>query len=167
MINRHFILRYPVLRPLVLCLALAALAGCDFPVFDRGNLPKADALTQIKPGVTDKAEVRHLLGTPSSIAAFDKNTWYYISKKEEDIAFLRPEILDQEVYAIRFNDKGIVTDVSHKGLKDARAVTPNPNVTPAQGRPFTFLEQLIGNFGKFGNGGGPTSTPGGPSTGGP
>lgn len=167
MIDRRLPPRYLVLRPLVLALSLAALAGCSLPVAERGNLPKPDLLAQIKPGVTDEASVKSLLGTPSSIATFDGDTWYYISRKEKQIAFLRPEVLDQDVYIIRFDAKGVVSSVSHKGLQDAQSVTPNPDATPAQGREYTFLEQLIGNFGKFNAGGGNTSSPGGPNTGGP
>ncbi len=167
MIDRHSRLRYQVLRPLVIGFALATLAGCNLPVNERGNLPKADLLAQIKPGVTDKNSVKALLGTPSSIATFDGDTWYYISKEEKQIAFLRPEVLNQQVYVVHFNDKGIVTEVSHKGLDDAHNVTPNPDATPAPGREFTFLEQLIGNFGKFNGGSGGGGTPGGPNTGGP
>lgn len=167
MIDRHSASRYQVLRPFVFVAALATLAGCGFPVNDRGNLPKTDLLAQIKPGVTDKNSVKALLGTPSSIASFDGDTWYYISKEERQIAFLKPEVLNQQVYAIHFDDKDIVTDVSHKGLDDAQNMTPNPNATPAPGREFTFLEQLIGNFGKFNGGGSNNNTPGGPNTGGP
>jgi outer membrane protein assembly factor BamE (lipoprotein component of BamABCDE complex) len=164
MIDRHSAPRYQVLRSFVFVAALATLAGCGFPVNDRGNLPKADLLGQIKPGVTDKNSVKALLGTPSSIAAFDGDTWYYISKEERQIAFLKPEVMNQQVYVIHFDDKGIVSEVSHKGLDDARNVKPNPDATPAPGREFTFLEQLIGNFGKFNAGGSGGATPGGPPT---
>lgn len=167
MIDRHSRLRYQLLRPLALGATLAVLAGCGIPVNDRGNLPKPDVLAQVKPGVTDKASVKSLLGSPSSVATFDGDTWYYISRKEKQIAFLKPEVLDQEVYEIHFNDKGIVSSVTHRGLKDAQAMTPNPDTTPAQGREFTFLEQLIGNFGKFNAGGGSNgSGPGSPNPGG-
>jgi outer membrane protein assembly factor BamE (lipoprotein component of BamABCDE complex) len=131
------------------CLGLTALTACSIPTTERGNLPKPEALQQIKPGVSDKATVARLLGTPSTTAAFDGNVWYYISRETEQIAFLDPRVLDQQVVEVNFDDKGIVTAVDHKGLSDAQAVTPNPNATPAPGREFTFLEQLIGNFGKF------------------
>jgi outer membrane protein assembly factor BamE (lipoprotein component of BamABCDE complex) len=166
MIDRHSAPRYQGLRPLVVGLLVATLAGCGLPITDRGNLPKPDALAQVKAGVTDKNSVKALLGTPSSVAAFDGDTWYYISREERQMAFLRPQVVDQEVYAIHFDDKGIVNGISHKGLRDAHNVTPNPDATPAPGREFTFLEQLIGNFGKF-NSTTSTATPGGPTTGGP
>jgi outer membrane protein assembly factor BamE (lipoprotein component of BamABCDE complex) len=129
--------------------ALLTLAGCNLPVDQRGNLPKPDALDQIKPGETDKATTTRLLGTPSSIAAFDADTWYYISRETKQIAFLKPEVLDQEVVVIHFDKNGVVDSLTRKNKQDAQALVPNPNATPASGREFTFLEQLIGNFGKF------------------
>jgi outer membrane protein assembly factor BamE (lipoprotein component of BamABCDE complex) len=136
-------------RDLALSAALAALAGCANPVDQHGNLPEADKLSQIKPGTTDKATVSQLLGSPSSIAMFDGNTWLYISQKKRPRPVLDPELLDQEVLAIGFDDKGIVRDIAHRTMADAESVVPNPNATPAPGREFTVLEQLIGNFGKF------------------
>jgi outer membrane protein assembly factor BamE (lipoprotein component of BamABCDE complex) len=170
MIDRHSPRRYHdrrAWRPLAAGLALIGLAACGFPVNERGNLPKPELLAQVKPGVTDKSSVKALLGTPSSVAAFDGDTWYYISKEEKQMAFLRPSVLNQQVYAIHFDDQGVVTEVSHKGIQDAKNITPNPDATPAPGREFTFLEQLIGNFGKFNSGGTGGSSPGGPNTGGP
>ncbi len=150
-------------------LALAAMSACSTPVDQRGNLPEPQILAQIKPGVTDKATVTRLLGSPSSVAAFDKDTWYYISQKTKNVAFFKPELVDQEVVAIAFDHDGVVRDVSHRGMEDREIVIPNPNATPAPGREFSFWEQLIGNFGRFSGGGGalggqsqPGGGPGGP-----
>lgn len=134
-------------------LAAAALvlacAACTNPVDTRGNLPEFSKVEQIKPGTTDKAVVTQLLGSPSSVAAFDPNTWYYISQKTRPVVARFPELLDQQVLVIAFDDKGVVRDVSRLTLADRETITPNPNATPAPGREFTVLEQLIGNFGRF------------------
>ncbi len=149
----------PRRSPLRLALAgtaVLALAACSIPIDQRGNLPEKTAIEQIQPGVTDKATVTRLLGSPSSIAAFDADTWYYISQKSKSVAFFKPELLDQQVVAIKFDKDGLVRDVRHRGMEDRQEVTPNPNATPAPGREFSFIEQLIGNFGKFsGKGQGP------------
>ncbi|HZT51549.1 MAG TPA: outer membrane protein assembly factor BamE [Stellaceae bacterium] len=129
--------------------AILALAACNNPVDQRGNLPDPDKLAQIKPGTTDKATVTQLLGSPSSVAAFDPNTWYYISQKTKPVAFFIPERLDQEVVAIDFDDNGVVRDLRHKTMADGATIEPNPKATPAPGREFSLLEQLIGNFGRF------------------
>ena len=139
-----------LLRHLFASGALLALAACAQPIDQRGHLPDAKTLSEIKPGVTDKATVTRLLGSPSSVAAFDSEVWYYISQKTQAVAFFKPDVIDQEVVAIDFDKDGMVRDVRHRGMQDAEAITPNPNATPAPGREFSFLEQLIGNFGRFG-----------------
>ncbi len=136
-------------RPAALAAATLALAACSVPVDQRGNLPPPDKLAQIKPGKTDKATVTQLLGSPSSVAAFDNHTWYYISQRTESLAFLKPEVVDQQVTAIDFDDNGVVREIRHRTIADGEAIDPNPNATPAQGREFSFLEQLLGNFGRF------------------
>lgn len=134
---------------LILALAAAIPSACSVPIDQRGNLPEPKTLAEIKPGVTDKATVTRLLGSPSSIAAFDANTWYYISQKTKNIAFFKPELIDQEVISVAFDKDGVVQDVSHRGMNDRTQIEPNPRATPAPGREFSFWEQLIGNFGRF------------------
>ena len=145
--------------------AALLLAACANPIDTHGNLPDSDKMAQIKPGQTDKATVTRLLGSPSSTAAFDDNTWYYISQKDKPLIVSYPQVIDQEVFAITFDDKGMVRNVSHLTMADAEPITPNPNATPAPGREFTVLEQLIGNFGRF-SGSNDKKNPGGSSPGG-
>ncbi len=145
---------------LVTTAAALTLAACSIPVDQRGNLPEKAALEQIKPGITDKATVTRLLGSPSTIATFDPNTWYYVSQKTKNVAFFDTELLDQEVVAIDFDKDGLVRDIRHRGMQDRQEITPDPNATPAPGREFSFIEQLIGNFGKFSGKGTPGSAGG-------
>ena len=132
-------------------LLAAAVSGCNNPVVQEGNLPPPDLVQQIKPGSTDKETVTRLLGSPSTIAAFDKDTWYYISQKTKEIAFFKPETLDQQVLAVTFNKDGVVEDVKKLGMSARNEVTPVQRTTPAPGKELTFFEQLIGNFGRFNN----------------
>jgi outer membrane protein assembly factor BamE (lipoprotein component of BamABCDE complex) len=144
----------PVLAIGTLIIALT-LAGCAPPVDLRGNDPGKAAMAAIKPGVTDKASVTKLLGSPSSVATFDPNTWYYISQKTQDIAFFKPTLKDEKVVTISFDNKGVVQQVAYIGMRQHEDVVPDPDATPAPGREFTILEQLIGNFGRFSS---PTGT---------
>ena len=132
--------------------ALAAallLAGCTVSVDQRGNLPDPDRLAEIQPGTTTKEQVVKILGSPSSTSTFNDDTWYYISRKTKQVAFLSPAILDQQVYIVDFDDKGVVKDVGHRTMADGESITPAPGATPSPGRELTFLEQLIGNIGRF------------------
>ncbi|HTZ37815.1 MAG TPA: outer membrane protein assembly factor BamE [Stellaceae bacterium] len=141
-------------RPSWAVLAVAAvltLAGCGGVVDQRGNLPDPDRLAQIKPGATTKEQVVKILGTPSSASTFDDDVWYYISRRTEQIAFFSPKVLDQQVYIVDFDNKGVVKDVGHKTLADGEPITPAPGATPAPGRELSFMEQLLGNIGRFGS----------------
>ncbi|HTV88599.1 MAG TPA: outer membrane protein assembly factor BamE [Stellaceae bacterium] len=139
------------MRPLAVVLALL-LAGCVVSEDQRGNLPDPEKLAEIKPGTTTKEQVVKILGSPSSTSTFDDDTWYYISRKTKQVAFFSPDVLDQEVYIVDFNDQGIVKDVGHKTMADAEHINPAPGATPAPGRELSFMEQLIGNIGRFGGG---------------
>jgi outer membrane protein assembly factor BamE (lipoprotein component of BamABCDE complex) len=140
----------PRLRSLIggLCLA-GSLAACAPVIDQRGNLPGEDKLATIRPGVTGKDAVAQLLGTPSTKGTFDDRTWYYISKRTEQMAFFEPTLLDQQVVAIDFDDNGMVSDIRHLGMEDRRDVTPVARQTPAAGRELTIVEQLLGNVGRF------------------
>ncbi len=123
-------------------------------VEQRGNLPPSDEMAQIHPGKTTKDQVVKILGTPSSVGVFDDKNWYYISSRTKQFAFFKPQVTDQQVFVVMFNKDGIVKAVGHKTLQDGEEVVPVARVTPAPGRELTFLEQLIGNLGKFNGGGG-------------
>jgi len=134
---------------LAVAIALTPLGACSPTVSARGNLPTAEQLSQIKPGVTDKASITALLGSPSSVASFDDTTWYYISQKSEELAFFKPEARDPEVVAVVFDKDGIVKDVHKTTSKAPLAIAPVGRTTPAPGKELSFIEQLLGNFGKF------------------
>lgn len=159
MVNKFRLFPRAASLALAACLAFA-VASCGPPEDLRGNNPDKKTLAAIKPGVTDKASVTKLLGSPSSVASFDPNTWYYISQETQNVAFFKPRINDQKVVSISFNKKGVVDKIAYLGLKDSVRVEPNPDKTPAPGREFTLLEQLIGNFGRFSA---PDNSSGGPS----
>lgn len=133
----------------LLAFVAGTAAACQTDVNLHGNLPSHDEIAQIHPGKTTKTEVTQILGSPSSVGVFDPNHWYYISKRTKRIAFFDPKVLDQEVYVVEFDQQGVVKAVVHKGMKDAENITPAPGATPAPGRHLTFLEQLIGNMGRF------------------
>ncbi len=125
------------------------LSACVPNVDQRGNLPEADKLAEIHPGTTTKDQVTKILGTPSSTGIFDDKRWYYISRRTKQVAFLDPDVLDQQVYIVNFNGQGVVQSVDHRGMRDGREIAMAPGATPAPGRELTFIEQILGNIGRF------------------
>ncbi|MGH7001016.1 MAG: outer membrane protein assembly factor BamE [Stellaceae bacterium] len=125
------------------------LFACQPTIDQRGDTPEADKLSQVQVGKTDKTTVTERLGSPSSVAEFDPNVWYYVSAKTEDIAFLKTQTLDQNVVKITFDKSNVVQSVQKLGMQDAETITPNPNATPSRGREFSWIEEFLGNFGRF------------------
>src|SRR5262245_19274947 len=102
-------LRYHGLALAGIGAALAlAVAACTPRIDQRGNKPDEEQVVLINPGVDDKTRVAELIGTPSTISTFDDRTWYYISKRTETTAFFDPDVVDQEILAISFDEQGIV-----------------------------------------------------------
>ena len=137
-----------LLRHLVIGTALVA-AACAPRIATHGNLPDPEKLAEIVPGQVGKGEVAEILGSPSSIAAFNEETWYYISERKETTAFLAPDVTDRKVVIVRFDDKGVVSSIEALGLEDGRNVELVERATPTAGNEMTILEQVLGNMGKF------------------
>ncbi len=136
--------------PLAAPSAVVVLAGCAPTVDQRGNLPEPEKLAEIKPGVTTKEQVSQLLGTPSSVSTFNDKTWYYISRGPSRSSFFSPDVLDQQVFIVAFDDGGVVRERRAHGLADGRTVEPVARRDAVRrAASSALLEQLIGNVGRF------------------
>lgn len=125
----------------VTTLAIAA-AACN-PITDNlGNRALKENVEQIQVGRTSKAEVVRLLGSPSNVAAFDPDTWYYISARAVQYAFLKPKVVDQNVLVVRFDGSGIVREMKQLGIEDAQAPTYVDRTTPTRGGEPGFLRSI-------------------------
>ena len=151
MFPRAMLPRFRHLSTAAAVIAMFAVGGCAATVDQRGDLPSAERLAEIHPGLT-KEQVVKILGTPSSMGVFNDNAWYYISRKTSRVSFFDPDVLDQQVFEVNFDNNGTVRDLGHKTVADAREIDPAPGSTPAPGRELTFLEQIIGNVGRFNKG---------------
>ena len=126
-----------------------AVVACSPRIDSRGNLPDPDKLAEIRPGKHSRGDVAEILGSPSSIAVFDQETWYYISKRTEALAFFEPKVAERQVVIVHFDKKGVVSGVETVGLEQGRAVEPVERKTPTAGAELTIMQQLLGNMGRF------------------
>lgn len=139
------------MRRLAIALGVAlALSACAQPIDVRGNEVDLDAVATILPGTFTKEDVRLMLGPPTTLATFTDKTWYYISRRTETIAFLKPITVDQMVVTVVFDDRNIVSDIKLVGMESHQEVAHVSRTTPTSGHSFSLLEQLFGNIGRFG-----------------
>ena len=155
-----------LLASLTLAAALAspiALTGCDlpdvisFPQQSRGNRVEAERLAQLVPGTSTRADAMALIGSPTTKAAFDDNTWIYIGEMTQPMIAATNVVRDQSVVVLGFDQQGVLRRVETKAAADGYDVAVVPDATPAPGSDASFLQQLLGNIGRF-NPGGPGGT---------
>ena len=139
--------RYVVLLPAMVL--AGALVACAPTVDIAGYVPNETMIAEIVPGETTRETVLTVLGSPSSTATFDTDSWYYISRTTETLAFFDATVLDQTVLAVDFDEVGVVTGLRRYTLDDARDIVPADGRTPTRGRELGLLEQLIGNIGRY------------------
>jgi outer membrane protein assembly factor BamE (lipoprotein component of BamABCDE complex) len=132
-------------------LAVAGLAACAPQVSQHGHTIDADSVARITPGVTSREEVARLLGSPSALATFEDDRWYYVTQRRESRSFFQNEITEQDVVTVTFDDRGVVRNVERHGMDQAMAIEPDPDATQTLGNELTIVEQLIGNIGRFGD----------------
>lgn len=138
---------------LLVCAALS-VGSCQERISTHGYVGDPEAIARIEPGVHNRLEVAQFLGTPSSTAMFGEETWLYITEKRREFAFFKPEIVEQQVVAIAFNDSGVVDAVDEYLLADGLLIDPVSHTTPTYGKQVGLLEQFLGNVGRFNNEGG-------------
>ena len=125
------------------------LAACAGDVAVRGNMPDAEVIAEIEPGLDTREDVVDKLGSPSTVSTFQDRKWYYVGQKSKQLAFFRPEIIERSVLVVSFDGTGLVDDTVLYTLEDGRVITPVGYVTPTEGKELTILQQFFGNFGRF------------------
>ncbi len=143
-------------------LLVSAASGCSPIVATHGNLVEPYRLADIHPDVSNKSDVANTLGTPTAAGTLDPNTWYYIGQRTEKIAFLAPEIVERKVVVFHFDGTGIVRKIDQLDLAAGEDVDIVSRTTPTAGKDLGFLEQMLGNVGRFsgGKGGAGPGVPG-------
>ncbi|HEY3949041.1 outer membrane protein assembly factor BamE [Phenylobacterium sp.] len=136
---------------LLLPAALAGLSACA-PVASYSGFQAIESDPKdVKVGTDTKSTVRTRLGSPSTVGAFDADTWFYMNQLKSRVAFKRPEVISRNITRITFNkDTELVESVNTVTLKDGKAIAFNGRETPTRGRELTILEQILGNVGRGG-----------------
>ena len=136
-----------------------ALSGCGLfsaPIQYRGEAVTPDQLKELVPGTTTQADVRALLGEPTSQSLFDANRWAYIGQQTQNRIGRFPGVVHQDVVVLTFSDQGVLQSVQHLDKKNAVQVSMAGGATPSPGGSASFFQQLLGNIGHYA----PTQLPG-------
>lgn len=152
-----------LIAPLLLGAMVSACSVVEAPKQLRGNRVDVDQIKELVPGTSTRADATSLLGSPTAKATFDDNTWLYIGEVTRTRVGRAPGILQQDVVVLNFDQGGVLRGVKRLNQDDSRSVSVVSRSTPSPGSEASFMQQLLGNVGKFNTGGGPGggSSPGG------
>jgi outer membrane protein assembly factor BamE (lipoprotein component of BamABCDE complex) len=133
----------------VLTCGILVASACTPQLDMHGDHLDADRLAQVRPGVQNRDAVAQMLGSPSSTSVFDDESWYYIGDVVERRSIFDREVTERQVVTIRFDKRGIVREVDLFGLERGREVEVVERETPSFGESLNFLDQIVGNLGRF------------------
>ena len=143
--------------------ALSLSSGCTRLKSHQGYIGDQVLLSSVQPGVDNKESVQASLGRPTFVGQFDQNDWYYYSRDAKQLAFSQPVAKNQYVLKVRFDQAGNVASVSQTGKELISKISPEGDKTPTLGRDTSFFEEIFGNIGAVGAGGGQGATPNSPN----
>ncbi len=115
----------------------------------RGNHVDADALKELTVGVSTRSDVTSLIGSPTAKATFDDNTWLYIGEVTQPRIGRVQGVDSQDVVELTFDQGGILRGLKHLNQDDSKPVDVVTRATPSPGSESSFMQQLLGNVGRF------------------
>ncbi|MEM1398675.1 MAG: outer membrane protein assembly factor BamE [Pseudomonadota bacterium] len=128
---------------------VVTLIACGPVIRTRGSLLTDDVVARVTVGQSTSDQVVSSLGPPSTVSTFSPNIWYYVGERTEKSAFFPPEVVERRVVRVVFDPAGRVESVDQLSLEDAQEILVVERETPTLGRQVTFMEQLLGNLGRF------------------
>lgn len=133
---------------LLLALPLLALSACAPMKSVHGNLVGDEDVAQIKAGQSTRSDVLRLLGSPTTIAPFDDNTWFYIGQRAEKHGIFDPKVTDERVLTVKFDANGTVIAVT-EDRDNPQDIPIIKRHTPTYGTETSPVQEFFGNLGKF------------------
>lgn len=147
-LNKKFMRRSSLLA-YTACICLLSTTGCTPLERNHGNLIQDHQIEQISNSKHTKQTVLKILGSPTTKAPFDDNTWYYIGQKTQIYGIAKPDIVDQKILSITFNPDGRVETIE---TVDAQTLNNFPVVdseTPTAGTEKNPVRDFLSNLGRF------------------
>ncbi len=129
-------------------LCLLAVSGCSPVKMQRGNLLQDYQLADVKVGEHSRSDVLRMLGSPTSQSTFNPDIWYYIGQETEKRGILDDRVKNERIVVVAFNADGIVDQIQDVD-QDRIDVPYAKGKTPTHGNELTFMQQLLGNLGRF------------------
>lgn len=134
---------------LTLGLALVGLTACTAQYRNHGYVPSDEELAAVVVGVDTRDSVAETIGSPSSSGVLDNSGYYYVRSRVKHFGPTRPEVIERQLVAITFSQRGVVQSVERYSLQDGLVVPLSRRVTDNNLTNNSFLQELLKNLGNF------------------
>ncbi|TNC71428.1 outer membrane protein assembly factor BamE [Rubellimicrobium roseum] len=128
---------------------MLGLGACAPLVQNHGYVPPESALAGLQVGVDTRDEVIAAVGRPTTTGLVNDATLYYVQSRFERLGYRAPEEVDRQVLAISFLPDGRLGNIERFGLEQGRVVPLTRRTTAEVFADRTFINQLLGNVGRF------------------
>lgn len=137
------------MQRILLCfICVFVVTACSPVVSQRGNFLQDYQLSDVKPQTHTRSDVLRLLGSPTAQSTFNPDIWYYIGQETEKRGILDDRVKNERIVVVAFNEQGVVQVVEDVDA-DRLDVPYAKGKTPTHGNELTFMQQLLGNLGRF------------------
>lgn len=139
---------------------LISTTACSPRMVSRGYFPDKEKIDAIAVGVDTKRSVNDRLGSPTLVSTFNADIWYYVTSREQQVAWRLPATIKQDVLEVHFAPNGQVSEIVKHDESELREVATVNKVTATRGRELSFWEQMFGSIGRGALGSGLSDGPG-------
>lgn len=130
------------------CISLIHIVACTPVTAQHGNMLEDHQISEVVVGQHSRMDVLHILGSPTTQSTFNADIWYYIGQESEKRGILDQDVKQERIVQVTFDQKGIVQSV--EDINSERMDIPyTRNKTLTHGNELTFMQQLLGNMGRF------------------
>ena len=136
-----------IIHTIIILNLFIIITSCVNKKIVNGQLPDGEMLSKLRLNEDNKQVIDQLLGSPSFKGEFGDNSYYYFSTISDKIAFLEPDLIEQKIIQLKFDDKNILSKVYLFEKNDSKEILMSSNFTRTTGREISILEQMISNFG--------------------
>ena len=130
------------------CLIAITSTACTPVVSQRGNMVQDFQVQEVTVNESTRSDVLRSLGSPTTKSTFDPNVWYYIGQETEKRGILDPEVTEERIVLVAFNDEGYVEAIQDVD-RERMDIPYVREKTPTHGNEVTVMQQFFGNLGKF------------------
>ncbi|MEY8098583.1 outer membrane protein assembly factor BamE [Falsihalocynthiibacter sp. S25ZX9] len=125
------------------------ITACSPVIRKHGYVPTEEVLDNVLVGVDTVDTVETTVGRPSGRGLLQDGDWFYVQSIWKNFGYREPKEIDRQVVAIRFDNKGVVSNVERFGIEDGNVVALSRRVTDSGISGVGFLAQMFGSFGNL------------------